>query len=97
MFPQLSAGFGEMYINTYINTYTYIYKYKYIHIHIIMLREKPYISLLLNSFNKEWVLNCVTWFSGISENDDIIFHSYVFLVLKSKLKTYPFEPGGDKR
>ena len=38
-----------------------------------MLREKPYISLLLNSFNKEWVLNCVTWFSGISENDDIIF------------------------
>ena len=73
MFPQLSAGFGEMYINTYINTYIYIYKYKYIHIHIIMLREKPYISLLLNSFNKEWVLNCVTWFSGISENDDIIF------------------------
>lgn len=30
-----------------------------------------------------------------SEND-IIFHSYVFLVPNSKFKTYQFEPGGNK-
>ena len=51
-----------------------------------MLRGKPYISLLLNSFNKEWVLNCVTWFSGISENDDIILISSDGTIIRISVK-----------